>query len=46
VYLDALLALHRLPNQITRSLEDLSEKVFKGLNVDAIKTILEKFTDI
>lgn len=46
VYLDALLTVQRLPNQISKSLEELSEKVFKGLNVEAIRTILEKFTDL
>ena len=44
VYLDALITLSRMPNQIQRSLEDLSEKAFKGLNVEAIRLILEKFT--
>lgn len=46
VYLDALLTVQRLPNQIVKSVEELSEKIFKGLDVEAIRAILEKFTDI
>ena len=46
VFLDALLTLQRLPTHISRSLEDLSEKVFKGLDVEAVRAILEKFTDL
>lgn len=46
VYLDALLTVQRLPNQIVKSLEELSEKIFKGLDINAIKSILEKFTDL
>jgi len=46
VYLDALMTLHRMPNQINKSLESLSESVFKKLNVEAIRAILEKFTEL
>ena len=46
VYLDAVLTLHRMPNQISNTLEFLSEKMFKGLNVEAIRAILEKFTEV
>jgi len=46
VYFDAVLTLHRLPNQIQQPIEVLSEKVFKGLNVDAIRAIFERFTEI
>lgn len=46
VFLDALLTLQRLPNHISRTLEDLSEKVFKGLDVEAVRAIVEKFCDL
>lgn len=46
VYLDAIITLHRMPNQIQKSMEELSEKGFKGLNPEAIRAILEKFTEL
>lgn len=46
VYLDALISLHRMPSQIQKSIDVLSETVFKRLNVEALKAILEKFTDV
>ena len=46
VYLDALMVLHRLPNSIQKPLEILSEQNFKGLNSDALRAILERFTEI
>ena len=46
VYLDALITLHRLPQQIQKPLEILSEQIFKDLNIEAVKAILEKFTEV
>lgn len=46
VYLDALITLHRLPGQIQKPLDVLAEQLFKGLNVDAVRAILEKFTEV
>jgi len=46
VYLDALMTLHRMPNQISKTLESLSESLFKNLPVEAIRAILEKFTEL
>uniref|UniRef100_A0A7S3FTU5 Uncharacterized protein n=1 Tax=Strombidium rassoulzadegani TaxID=1082188 RepID=A0A7S3FTU5_9SPIT len=46
VYLDALITLHRLPQQIHKPIEILSEQIFKELNVDALRAILEKFTEV
>ena len=46
VYLDALLTLFRLPPQIMKSIDTLSDGPFKSLDVAALRAILEKFTEI
>ena len=43
VYLDALISLHRMPTHITKPLDVLSEQIFKGLSIEALRLILEKF---
>ena len=45
VYLDALIRLHRLPAQIQKPLDMLAQELFVGLNIDAMRAILEKFTE-
>jgi hypothetical protein len=46
VYLDALITLHKMPSQIQKSIDVLSESHFKRLNIEALRTLLEKFTDV
>ena len=46
VYLDALIRLHRLPAQIQKPLGVLAEQLFVGLNIDAVRAILEKFAEV
>ena len=46
VYLDALITLHRMPSHISKTLDVISEQIFKGLNIEALRLILEKFTEI
>jgi len=46
VYLDALITLNRMATQIQKSVETLSQDFFKGLDIDAVRAILEKFTEV
>ena len=43
VYLDALISLHRMPNHICKPLDVLSDKDFKGMSIEALRLILERF---
>lgn len=46
VYLDALITLYRLPNKLQKTLDYLSEHDFKGLNIEALRSILDKFCEV
>ena len=46
VYLDALFTLYRLKSQLSKPIEVLATDFFKGLNIDALRAILEKFTEV
>lgn len=46
VYLDALITLYRVKSQLGKSIEVLAQDFFKGLNIDAMRSILEKFTEV
>lgn len=46
VYLDALITLNRMSTQIQKSIEVLSQDFFKGLDIEAVRGILEKFTEV
>ena len=47
VYLDALITLFRIKgNQLQKPIDVLASDFFKGLNIDALRSILEKFTEV
>ena len=46
VYLDALITLNRMSSQIQKSIETLSQDFFKGLDIEAVRGIPEKFTEV
>ena len=46
VYLDALITLYRIKSQLHKPIEVLAQDFFKGLNIDAMRAILEKFTEV
>ena len=46
VYLDCLVTLNRLPNQISKPLSELQSAVFKDLPIEPLRAIFEQFTDL
>jgi hypothetical protein len=46
IYLDALISLNRLPAQIQKPFDVLNEHIFKGIGIEAVRSILEKFCEV
>ena len=44
VYLDALLRLQRLPNQVNKSVGQLVEQTFSTIDAETLELILDQFT--
>ena len=46
IYLDCLITLNRLPNQISKPLTELQSAIFKDLPIEPLRAIFENFTDL